>query len=88
MREQRFSHGQRPVAAQPLPPNPSGTGIPIHWSEGTVMAIIIRPPHPGMATKLWRINLKPGCLQGLNAPFAFNDEGRRILAGMPERRAT
>jgi hypothetical protein len=41
-----------------------------------------------MATKLWRMDLKAGRLQGLNAAFVLNDEGRRILSGMPERRAS
>jgi hypothetical protein len=88
MTEQRFFHGQRSARAQPVSPNPNRSGIPVRWSEGAVRTIVIVHPRAGMATKLWRMDLKAGRLQGLNAAFVLNDEGRRILSGMPERRAS
>jgi hypothetical protein len=88
MTEQRFFHSQRSGAAQPVSPNPNRSAIPVHWSEGAVMTIVILHPPARMAAKHWRMNLKPGCLQGLNALFALNGKGGRILCGMPERRAS
>ena len=66
MTEQRFLHSQRSSAPPPVSLRPNRIGIPIHWSEGAVMSIIIRHPLQ-TATEEFCLNLTPGCCQEYQA---------------------
>src|SRR5712691_3025253 len=88
VKEQRFFHIQRSVAAHPPPVNPNRIGIQINWREGVVKLIRIRHRHLGMTTKVCGIKLNPGCRPGDDAQLALDAEAQKIFASRRGRRAT
>jgi hypothetical protein len=88
MKQKRFFHSHRPNAAELLSSNPLRAAIHILWSEGDAITIDIQPPSPGITTKLPCINSESGRPQGLNAPFAWRDQGKGRLALRLERPAS
>jgi hypothetical protein len=87
MTEQRFSRSQRSAAVQWTPPHPNPAGIPVHWHEGEVMTIVIRPFLQSAALDFIPA-LKPGRCQEYSALLMLRLEARKFPTSRQERRAS
>jgi hypothetical protein len=87
MADQLFFHRLRSTSAEPFWPKPDQAAIQPHWNEAAAATIQIRLERVEMASRVYRISLKPVYRQGHDFQLVAGTRCKRIFASRLERRA-